>query len=78
MLTHANIMHNCSLITTAFEADREAVGMSWLPTYHDMGLVGGVLNPLFCGRPSLLMSPMMFLQKPVRWLQADLQVRRDH
>jgi acyl-CoA synthetase (AMP-forming)/AMP-acid ligase II len=47
MLTHANIMHNCALITTAFGADREAVGASWLPTYHDMGLVGGVLNPLF-------------------------------
>jgi 8-amino-7-oxononanoate synthase/acyl carrier protein len=69
MLTHANIMHNCALITTAFGADREAVGASWLPTYHDMGLVGGVLNPLFCGRPSLLMSPMLFLQKPSRWLR---------
>ena len=69
MLTHANIMHNCELITTAFEADREAIGASWLPTYHDMGLVGGVLNPLFCGRPSLLMSPMLFLQKPIRWLR---------
>ncbi len=69
MLSHGNIMHNCSLITTAFEAGRDAVGASWLPTYHDMGLVGGVLNPLFCGRPSLLMSPMLFLQKPIRWLR---------
>ncbi len=69
MLSHGNIMHNCSLITTAFEADRRSVGMSWLPTYHDMGLVGGVLNPLFCGRPSILMSPMLFLQKPIRWLK---------
>ncbi len=69
MLSHGNIMHNCALITTAFEADRDAVGASWLPTYHDMGLVGGVLNPIFCGRPSLLMSPMLFLQKPIRWLR---------
>ena len=69
MLSHANIMHNCALITTAFEAGRDAVGASWLPTYHDMGLVGGVLNPIFCGRPSLLMSPMLFLQKPIRWLR---------
>ena len=69
MLTHANIMHNCSLITTAFEAGRDAFGMSWLPAYHDMGLVGGILNPLFCGRPTVLMSPMSFLQKPVRWLR---------
>ncbi|MCA9148256.1 MAG: aminotransferase class I/II-fold pyridoxal phosphate-dependent enzyme, partial [Planctomycetales bacterium] len=70
MLSHGNIMHNCSLITSAFEAGRDVVGLSWLPTYHDMGLVGGVLNPLFCGRPSLLLSPMLFLQKPIRWLRA--------
>ena len=44
--------------------------MSWLPTYHDMGISRGVLNPLFCGRPSILMSPMMFLQRPVRWFRA--------
>ena len=70
MLTHGNILHNCSLITTTFEAGHDTVGMSWLPTYHDMGLVGGVLNPLFCGQPSILMSPMLFLQRPVRWLRA--------
>lgn len=70
MLTHDNIIHNCSLITTAFESDRDSIGMSWLPTYHDMGLIGGIFNPLFCGRPCILMSPMMFLQRPVRWLRA--------
>ena len=70
MLSHSNIIHNCHLIVDAFEADTKAVGMSWLPTYHDMGLVGGVLMPLFIGRPSVHMSPMSFLQKPVRWLRA--------
>lgn len=70
MLTNGNMVHNCSLISMAFEAHRDVVGMSWLPTYHDMGLVGGILNPIFCGRPSVLMSPMMFLQKPARWLKA--------
>lgn len=75
MLTHANIMHNCMLITTAFETGRDAFGMSWLPAYHDMGLVGGILNPLFCGRPTVLMSPMAFLQKPVRWLQVISRYR---
>jgi amino acid adenylation domain-containing protein len=69
MLTHANLMHNCGLITCGFNADRDSVGLSWLPTYHDMGLVGGVLNPLYVGRPSVLMSPLSFLQKPVRWLR---------
>ena len=75
MLTHANVMHNCFLITTAFEVGRDSVGLSWLPTYHDMGLVGGVLNPLFCGCPAYLMSPMLFLQKPVRWLKAVSKYR---
>ena len=69
MLTHRNIMHNCAIITFSFEPTRTGVGLAWLPTYHDMGLVGGVLNPTFCGRPNVLMSPMAFLQKPVRWLR---------
>ena len=70
MLTHANIMSNCSLITRAFQSGRDVIGASWLPTYHDMGLIGGVLNPMFIGRASYLMSPMMFMQRPVRWLRA--------
>ena len=45
MLSHGNIIHNCSMITRAFESGRDANGFSWLPTYHDMGLIGGILNP---------------------------------
>lgn len=70
VLTHANLMCNCSLITYAFECDREGSGVSWLPTYHDMGLVGGILNPAYIGRSMTLMSPMAFMAKPIRWLQA--------
>jgi 8-amino-7-oxononanoate synthase len=70
MLTHANIMANLRMIMYGFEPGRDAVGSFWLPTYHDMGLVGGVLLPLSIGRPSVLMSPVAFLQKPLRWLQA--------
>ncbi|MDA1050083.1 MAG: aminotransferase class I/II-fold pyridoxal phosphate-dependent enzyme [Planctomycetota bacterium] len=69
MLSHGNIIHNCRVIVDSFETNGGTVGLSWLPTYHDMGLVGGVLLPLFIGRPSFLMSPMSFLQKPVRWLR---------
>ena len=69
MISHANIMHNVHIITYGFEPTRKGSGLSWLPTYHDMGLVGGVLNAMFYGRPSVLMSPMAFLQKPVRWLR---------
>ncbi len=75
MLTHRNFIENCALITHAFEHDRTARGFSWLPTYHDMGLVGGILNPLSIGCPSVLMSPMGFLQKPVRWLRGIMKYR---
>ncbi len=70
MLTHGNLMHNVALITMAFDLTRDGAGMTWLPTYHDMGLVGGVLNPLYFGRFNVLMSPLAFLQKPARWLWA--------
>src|SRR5262245_387406 len=69
MLAHSNLMHNVQIICYSFEPSRKSVGMSWLPTYHDMGLVGGVLMAMFFGRPAVLMSPMAFLQKPIRWLR---------
>ncbi len=70
MLTHANLLHNSALIAHAFEHTRSGTGVFWLPGYHDMGLIGGILQPLYVGRPNVLMSPMAFLQRPVRWLQA--------
>jgi acyl carrier protein len=70
VLTHNNLMNNCAMITEAFQCSRNGMGMSWLPTYHDMGLVGGVVNPCYIGEASILMSPMAFLAKPVRWLRA--------
>jgi 8-amino-7-oxononanoate synthase/acyl carrier protein len=69
MLSHANLVRNTELIMVAFEADQSSIEVSWLPAYHDMGLVGGILVPIFIGRPTVLMSPMSFLQKPIRWLQ---------
>jgi 8-amino-7-oxononanoate synthase/acyl carrier protein len=69
MLAHSNLMHNVQLIGYSFEPDRHSSGLSWLPAYHDMGLVGGILFAMFFGRPAVLMSPMAFLQKPVRWLR---------
>ncbi|HYO26046.1 MAG TPA: aminotransferase class I/II-fold pyridoxal phosphate-dependent enzyme [Lacipirellulaceae bacterium] len=73
MLTHSNLMHNSAMITYAFEHSRSGSGCFWLPLYHDMGLIGGILQPLYMGRPNTLMSPTHFLQKPVRWLQAISQ-----
>jgi 8-amino-7-oxononanoate synthase len=70
MLNHANLMHNSALIAYAFENTRSGVGVFWLPMYHDMGLIGGILQPLYLGCPNVLMSPVSFLQKPFRWLNA--------
>jgi 8-amino-7-oxononanoate synthase len=70
VLSHANLVHNSALISHSFEHTRSGKGVFWLPSYHDMGLIGGILQPLYIGRPNVLMSPMSFLQKPFRWLSA--------
>jgi len=69
-VTHRNLMHNQRMMHAALGPDGPGLGVSWLPLYHDMGLVGGVLQPVFHGTPCVLMSPLAFLQKPVRWLRA--------
>ena len=71
MLTHENILANCRLICRSFQIKPvEAKTCSWLPVYHDMGLVGGILNPLYSGIEETLMSPVAFLTRPIRWLRA--------
>lgn len=75
MLTHGNLMHNLALIYRRFGANSESRGVIWLPPYHDMGLIGGVLVPLFGGFPVVLMSPVTALQRPIRWLQAISKYR---
>ncbi len=74
-LDHANLLHNSALIAHSFEHTRSGGGVFWLPSYHDMGLIGGILQPLYVGRPNVLMSPMAFLQKPYRWLSAISRFR---
>jgi amino acid adenylation domain-containing protein len=70
MLTHGNLLHNSALIYQAFDHSPNSQGVIWLPPYHDMGLIGGVLQPLYGGFPVALMSPVAFLQRPLRWLEA--------
>jgi acyl-CoA synthetase (AMP-forming)/AMP-acid ligase II/acyl carrier protein len=70
MISHDNLLHNSSLINEFFQDSPASSGVSWLPPYHDMGLVGGLLQPLYVGAPMALMPPVAFLQKPIRWLQA--------
>lgn len=70
MVSHGNLLHNLTLIHQCFDHTPNSQGVIWLPPYHDMGLIGGVLQPLYGGFPVTLMSPVDFLQKPFRWLQA--------
>ncbi|MGV7929750.1 MAG: fatty acyl-AMP ligase [Spirochaetota bacterium] len=70
MLSHENLMHNLFLIHRYFCHNSNSCGVIWLPPYHDMGLIGGILQPLYGGFPVILMSPFDFLKKPFRWLQA--------
>jgi non-ribosomal peptide synthase protein (TIGR01720 family) len=70
MVTHQNVLANCEAIRLATGIGREDSYVSWLPLFHDMGLIGGVMQPLYMGGTMTLMSPLAFLQRPERWLRA--------
>ncbi|WP_413173264.1 condensation domain-containing protein [Anabaena azotica] len=70
MLTHGNLIHNATMTYVCMEHSRQSKFITWLPMYHDMGLIGGVLQPLYGGFPCIMMSPTSFLQNPYRWLAA--------
>lgn len=70
MLTHANLLANIRAMQRAVQAAENDVFVSWLPLYHDMGLIGAGLGSFVVGFPLVLMSPLVFLAKPVLWLQA--------
>ncbi len=70
MVSHGNLMANGAAIQAGLGLTSQDVGLSWLPFYHDMGLIGGILQPVYAGFPMLLMSPMRFLERPLEWLKA--------
>jgi acyl-CoA synthetase (AMP-forming)/AMP-acid ligase II len=70
MITHGNLLHNLAYAFYLGDGHSSSASVSWLPVIHDMGLIEGVLQPAFSGRPAYLMSPAAFLQRPVRWLNA--------
>lgn len=70
MLTHRNLLYNEEMIKVRFQHSEKTVFVGWLPLFHDMGLIGNVLQPIYLGIPCYLMSPVDFIQKPYRWLQA--------
>ena len=70
MLTHANLVANSKVIQECFRYDSDTRALVWLPPYHDMGLIGGILQPLMAGFQIALMSPLHVLQRPLLWLKA--------
>ena len=69
LLTHDNLLSNIRAIQQGLDLGSDDVGVSWLPLYHDMGLIGSWLGTMYVGTPLALMSPLAFLARPARWLQ---------
>ena len=78
IVSHANALSNCDSITHGFGYDKNSGALTWLPHYHDMGLVSGVIQPLYCGFAGLLMSPASFQQQPFSWLEAISKYKVTH
>ena len=69
-ITHKNILHNSNIIKHAFNIKQSDVGVNWLPFYHDMGLIGHIIQPLYSGISNYFMSPISFVARPISWLRA--------
>ncbi|HEX5656173.1 MAG TPA: amino acid adenylation domain-containing protein [Polyangiales bacterium] len=75
MLTHENLLANQRAIASAFSHDEQSVVVGWLPPFHDMGLIGNVLQPMYLGIDGVHMAPQHFLADPLRWLRAVARYR---
>ena len=78
MIGHDNLLANLALIHKAFDNGPDSHAVNWLPLYHDMGLIGAILQPLYAGHPATFMSPMTFLVRPAAWLQTISRVGGTH
>lgn len=75
VLRHENLLHNERMMFAAFQNAERFACVGWLPLYHDMGLIGNVLAPIYAGASCVLMAPETFLMRPVRWLEAISRYR---
>jgi amino acid adenylation domain-containing protein len=78
MVSHANLLYNSADMDAGWRHTRDSVLVSWLPHFHDMGLIYGILQPLYGDFPAVLMPPVAFLQQPARWLQAITRHKGTH
>lgn len=70
MIRHSNVIKNLEQLQQVFQYDKNTIGLTWLPPYHDMGLTGGILHGLYAGSPLNLMSATAFARDPLSWLKA--------
>ncbi|HET7288465.1 MAG TPA: amino acid adenylation domain-containing protein, partial [Pyrinomonadaceae bacterium] len=78
MVTHGNVLHNSASIHQGFGHTPDSRALTWLPHFHDMGLIDGIIQPLYGGFPVIIMSPASFLQQPLRWLEAVTRFQITH
>lgn len=78
MVSHGNLVHNLEYLRTGYFVESDSISVSWLPFFHDMGLVLGLLEPLYAGICGILMPPAAFTQRPLRWLKAVSDYRATH
>jgi acyl-CoA synthetase (AMP-forming)/AMP-acid ligase II/acyl carrier protein len=78
MISHGNLAHNLTIITNELKAKDDTIVVSWLPQYHDMGLIGSYLGVIYCGGSGYYMSPLSFLQRPMLWMEAVSKFKATH
>ncbi|TDH69394.1 hypothetical protein CCR75_002878 [Bremia lactucae] len=78
ILSHGNLNHNLRTISSALHAGQDTIVVSWLPQYHDMGLIGAYLGTIFNGGVGVYMSPFSFIRDPCLWLQLVSKYRATH
>ncbi len=78
MVTQHNLMHHCAYLTQASGYTPESVTVTWMPYFHDYGLVEGLIQPLYNGTPCYILSPFTFVKHPLRWLEAISRYRGTH
>jgi acyl-CoA synthetase (AMP-forming)/AMP-acid ligase II len=78
MVSHKNLLRNSADLDQGWDQHDDSIIVTWLPTFHDMGLIYGAIQPLYKGIPCYMMSPIHFLQRPWRWLQAISRYKGTH
>jgi acyl-CoA synthetase (AMP-forming)/AMP-acid ligase II len=78
MISHRNVVHHCGYLRRACEYTPESISVTWLPYFHDYGLIEGLMEPLYNGTPCYAMSPFAFMKRPSNWLQAISRHRATH